>query len=194
MREEVPMAEVRTIGSRGENLAAFLNVLEKGRLDKSGLRNFNLALNQVMPTRARVEVYQTKEGRVALRLFENGIHYSARLMSEGTLRLVGLLAALHPQNEATVVAFEEPENGVHPVRLKLIGDILKQAAHTGKQIIATTHSSIFPEYFENDDLFVSQREAEGSTIRPFSSFGDIWRRSEIGRALEDRILRGDYGG
>jgi len=194
MREEVPLAQVKSVGPRGDNLPAFLNVLEKGRVDKGGLRNFNLALNQVMPTDARIEVYQTKEGRVALRLFEDGIHYSARLMSEGTLRLVGLLAALHQDNQATLVAFEEPENGVHPVRLELISDILKRAAETGKQIIVTTHSSVFPTYFEDDNLFVSRKKDERTTIERFSPHGPLFRRSQIATALEDRIRRGDFGG
>lgn len=194
MREEVPLAEVKSVGPRGENLPAFLNVLENRAPNAGGLRNFNLALNQVMPTKARVEVYQTKEGRVGLRLFENGIHYSARLMSEGTLRLLGLLAAVHPANQATVVAFEEPENGVHPVRLKLISDILKQAAEGGKQIIVTTHSSVLPTHFSVNSLYTCRKEGESTTIEPFDSLGPLFLTQEIGRALEDRILRGEFGG
>lgn len=194
MREEVPLAEVSSVGPGGDNLAAFLNVLENQGGRANGLRNFNLALNQVMPSEARVEVYQTKEGRVGLRLFENGVHYSARLMSEGTLRLVGLLAAVHPANQATLVAFEEPENGVHPVRLKIISDILKHATKSGKQIIVTTHSGVLPRYFTDRSLFVCRKEGERTTIEPFRSLGPLFRGKEIERALEDRILRGDLGG
>ncbi len=194
MREEVPLADVRSVGPSGDNLAAFFNVLENRLPHRGGLKSFNLALNQAMPTEAKVELVQRRDGLLALRLVENGIPYSARLMSEGTLRLVGLLAALHPQNQATVVAFEEPENGVHPVRLKIISDVLKQAAHSGKQIIVTTHSSVLPTYFEDRNLFVCRKQAESTTIRPFRSLGPLFRGSEIQRALEDRILRGELGG
>jgi len=192
MREDVPIADVRSVGPRGENLAAFLNFLEKTAPD--GFRAFNLKLNQVMPTRARMEVYPTREGRVGLRLFENGIHYSARVMSEGTLRLVGLLAALHPANQATLVAFEEPENGVHPVRLKIICDVLKDAAESGKQVIVTTHSSVLPTYFEDKSLFACRKEDDRTTITSFLSLGSLFRGKEIEGALEDRILRGELGG
>ena len=191
MREDVPIADVRSVGPRGENLAAFLNVLKNGK--PQGFANLNLALRQVMPTNARIEVHPTKEGQVGLRLFENGVHYSARLMSEGTLRLLGFLATLHAANQATLVAFEEPENGVHPVRLKIISDILKNAAHYGKQIIVTTHSSVLPTYFTDANLFTCRREGELTTIKPFS-LGPLFKQQEIGRAFEDRILRGDYGG
>jgi predicted ATPase len=192
MREDVPIADVRSIGPKGENLAAFLNLLEKS--DPSSFRVFNLKLSQVMPTRARLEVCPLREGRVGLRLFENGIHYSARLMSEGTLRLVGLLASLHPANDATLVAFEEPENGVHPVRLKIIGDILNGAAETGKQVIVTTHSSVLPTYFREKNLFVCRKEGDRTTVKPFRSLGPLFKGKEIESALEDRILRGELGG
>jgi len=194
MREEVPLAKAKSVGPRGDNLAAFLNDLQNRYPDANGLRNFNLALNQVMPTDAKIDVYQTGLGTVGLRLFENGIHYSARLMSEGTLRLVGLLAAVHPANQATLVAFEEPENGVHPVRLKIISDILKNASEGGKQIIVATHSPILPTYFDDRNLFVCRKQDDSTTIRPFRSLGPLFRGGEIQRALGDRILRGELGG
>jgi predicted ATPase len=157
MREEVPLAEIGSIGPRGENLAAFLNTLKHGH--EKDFESFNLSLKRILPTNARIEVEHLKEGRVGLRLSENGLWLSGRLISEGTLRLIGLLAAIHPKSPATLVAFEEPENGVHPVRLKLISDILKNAAYEyGKQIIITTHSPVLPEYFEDKELFVCSKE------------------------------------
>ncbi|MDZ7292527.1 MAG: AAA family ATPase [candidate division KSB1 bacterium] len=193
MREEVPLAEVESIDSRGENLAAFINTL-KNKHEKD-YESFNLSLRRILPTNARIEIEPLKEGLIGLRLSENGNWFSARLISEGTLRLIGLLAAIHPKSPATLVAFEEPENGVHPARLKLISDVLKNAVEQyGKQIIITTHSPILPEYFVNEDLFVCGREGKQTIIRPFSSYGPLFRKGDIERALEDRILRGDFGG
>lgn len=193
MREEVPIAEIESLGPRGENLAAFLNTLKYKH--KKDFESLNLSLKRILPTDASIEVEHLKEGRVGLLLSENGIRFSARLISEGTLRLIGLLCAIHPQNPATMVAFEEPENGVHPVRLRIISDALKNAAQSyGKQIILTTHSPILPEYFENGDLFVCRKEGRQTTIQPFSSCGVLYRRKDIEHALEDRILRGDFGG
>ena len=193
MREEVPLAEIESLGQRGENLAPFLNTL-KHKHQKS-YESLNLSLKRIMPTDASIEVEHLKEGRVGLRLSENGLWFSARLISEGTLRLIGLLAAIHPKNPATMVAFEEPENGVHPVRLKIISDALKNAVQVhGKQIIVTTHSPILPEYFNHKDLFVCSKEKNQTTIKPFSTHGSLFRRRDIAHALEDRILRGDFGG
>lgn len=130
-----------------------------------------------------------------MRLAEDGLWFSARLISEGTLRLIGLLAAIHPRNPATMVAFEEPENGVHPVRLRIICEVLKNATQAyEKQIIVTTHSPIFPDYFEDSALFVCRKDAHRTTIEPFANCCPLFKRKDIEHALEDRIVRGDFGG
>lgn len=195
MRKEVPLANILGIGSMGENLAAFLNTLETN-YDRDFLL-FNKALNLIMPTNAIIQIEKAdKEGLVGFQLSENGIAFSSRLISEGTLRIIGLLAAIHPLNPSTMVAFEEPENGVHPVRLRIISDILRNAVEEyGKQIIITTHSPILPNYFEIEDLYICKREDNESTITPFPALSTgLFKQSEIDRALEDRILRGDFGG
>jgi len=193
MREEVPLAEIDSLGARGENLAAFLNTLKHRH--KKDFESLNLSMKRILPTDASIELTHLKEGLVGLQLSENGLWFSSRLISEGTLRLIGLLAAIHPRNPATMVAFEEPETGVHPVRLRIISEVLKNATQCyEKQIIVTTHSPIFPDYFENGALFVCRKKSHKTTIEPFSTYGPLFKRKNIEHALEDRIVRGDFGG
>ncbi len=193
MREEVPVAEIESLGPRGENLSAFLNTLKHKY--KKDYDNFNLSLKQILPVISNIEVVQSKEGRVGLHLFENNQRFSSRLISEGTLRLIGLLCAIHPRNPTTLVAFEEPENGVHPVRLKCISDLLKNASlQYEKQIIVTSHSPILLGYFADKELFVCSREGNQTSIKPFKTYGTMFRTKDIRRALEEGILRGEVGG
>jgi predicted ATPase len=44
----------------------------------------------------------------------------AHVLSEGTLRLLGLLALGGVKDKATLIGFEEPENGIHPRRIRMI--------------------------------------------------------------------------
>jgi predicted ATPase len=193
MRNDVPLSEIESLGSRGQNLAAFLNTLKHNR--PKDFESFNLSLRRILPNEASIEIELLKEGLVGLKLSENGSWFSARLISEGTLRIIGLLAAIYPKNPATLIAFEEPENGIHPTRLKLIAEILKNSAQqTGKQIIITTHSPILPEYFDDKALFVCLKDKKQTIIKSFESFGPLFKRQDIEHALEDRILRGDFGG
>jgi predicted ATPase len=191
MREETPRSEMRSLGPRGEGLAAFLNLMQAE--DSRSYRAFALAFRQIMPGDVSLELDLTKEGLVSLRVKEDGAYFSGRLISEGTLRLLGLLAALHPRSDATVVAFEEPENGVHPARLKIIADLLKEAAINGKQVLVTSHSPLLLEHFSDRELFVCRREESRSRIEPFRKVGFSPRQVRIARGLEDRIIRGDYG-
>ena len=192
MREDVPAAEVEAIGPRGEDLAAFINALQMS--DSKKMEAFNLSLKYLLPT-IEVRIARTKEGLLSLRIFENGIPYSSRVISEGTLRILGLLAALHPASPTTVIGYEEPENGVHPARLKLVADLFKNTQETHhKQIIVNTHSAIFPTFFRDRYLFICRREGPDTQILPFESAGPLFRGGDISAALEERILRGDYGG
>ena len=193
MREDVPAAEVEAIGPRGENLAAFLNLIQAN--DGGQMEAFNLSLKYLLPSIDRIDINRTKEGLLSLRIVENGLSYSSRIISEGTLRVLGLLVALHPISPTTVIGYEEPENGVHPTRLKLVADLFKntQELHD-KQIIVNTHSPVFPTYFDDRFLFVCRKEGANTKIISFKSEGLIFREGNIAKVLEERILRGDYGG
>ena len=100
-----------------------------------------------------------------------------------------------PAEWMEVIGYEEPENGVHPARLKLVSDLFKNAQETfKKQIIVNTHSPVFPTYFEDRLLFVCRKEGPDTQVLPFRSAGPLFRKKDIAGALEERILRGDYGG
>ena len=193
MRKEEPVVEVNKIGPRGNNLAAFLNTMQQQ--DNRAFEDFNLAFNMVMPVEAGLKVERLKDGRLMLHVVENGLPCPARLVSEGTLRLVGLLAAVAPSSPDTVVCLEEPDTGVDPARLKIIADILKQASRDGaKQIITTTHSPLLLDHFDDKELFVSRKQDRQTTIAPFNAVGPVFRRRSIQRALQDVIAGGDCGG
>lgn len=60
---------------------------------------------------------RTREYRVELTM-RDGVPFSSRVVSDGTLRVLALLTLLHDPLHRGLVCFEEPENGIHPARLK----------------------------------------------------------------------------
>lgn len=48
----------------------------------------------------------------------DGTPFSSRVVSDGTLRVLALITLLHDPLHRGLLLFEEPENGVHPARLK----------------------------------------------------------------------------
>ena len=200
MRSANPVKEVRNIGLMGEDLAAFLNTLRA--LKPRQFETVEKALRTLMPNVDGIEMDLSDLGEVELRLKENGVAIPSRVLSEGTLRMLGLLALTGADTPPSLVGFEEPENGVHPGRIQLIAEMLKSRSSLGQtQYIVTTHSPILPDLLPDEDLFVVRRPERSTCIDPFGTWGPLGRGRDIGRALEDsyervpiseRILRGDF--
>ena len=200
MRAANPVKEVRHIGLMGEELAAFLNTLKA--TDAGQFRGIEKALHALMPEIDGIEVEVSDLGEVELHFKENGVAIPARILSEGTLRMLGLLALTGVDQAPALVGFEEPENGIHPRRIQLIAEFLKtQEMLRQTQYIVTTHSPILPDLLSDSSLFVMNRIDRKTRIEPFSTWGPLGRNSDIAQALSDkqdglsiseRILRGDF--
>ncbi|MEI6414714.1 MAG: AAA family ATPase [Pseudomonadota bacterium] len=199
MRATNPVKEVRHIGMMGEELAAFLNTLKV--LDQRQFKAVEKALTTLMPSIEGIEMEVNELGEVELRLREEGIPIPARILSEGTLRLLGLLALSGAKEAPALIGFEEPENGIHPRRIQLIADLLKTRASFGEtQYIVTTHSPLLPDLIPDESLFIFRKRQGVTSIQPFTSWGALARSHTIEQALSDgeelttseRLLRGDF--
>lgn len=201
MRASNPVKEVRQIGLMGEDLAAFLNTLRV--VDSSHFRAIEKALHTLIPRVQGIDVEPNNLGEVELRLLEDGVAVPARLVSEGTLRMLGLLAVAGAKDTPTLVAFEEPENGIHPRRIQFLAEFFKsRSVRAETQFIITTHSSLLPDLLPSNSLFVCRREKASTIIKPFIDDGPLLRQPAIQSGLEDkdendikiseRILRGDF--
>ncbi|NPV59607.1 MAG: AAA family ATPase [Actinobacteria bacterium] len=76
--------------------------------------------------------------------------FEALNMSDGTLRVLGLLLAVYQSGKTSLVAIEEPESTVHPAVTELIMQVLRDAS-LEKQILITTHSPDILDYKELKD-------------------------------------------
>jgi hypothetical protein len=113
-------------------------------------------------------------------------------VSEGTLRVLALCAlAVNPWG-GSLLAFEEPENGVHPRRLELIVQLLTSLAiDQGRQIIVTTHSPLLCDavfrrgkFRPTDIALLRVRHGpEGTDVKPFDITGPLFQDHEIAKAL-----------
>lgn len=198
MRAANPVKEVRHIGLMGEELASFLNTLKA--LDPRQFMAIEKALHVLMPSIDGIEVEVSSLGEVELRVREGGVAIPARVLSEGTLRMLGLLALTGVQDAPALVGFEEPENGVHPRRIQLIAEMLRTRTRIGQtQYIVTTHSPILSDLVPDESLLVVRRIQGRTHVDPFLTWGALDRRDRIAEALDEdrlpvseRMLRGDF--
>jgi len=113
------------LGDQGENLSS---VLAAACADASRKEVLLEWVRKLTPMDVDDLLFdQDAAGRILLRLKEkNGRNISALSASDGTLRFIGILAALFGPTPASFYFIEELENGIHPTRLSLLVDLLLQ--------------------------------------------------------------------
>ena len=200
MRAATSVKEVRHIGLMGEELAAFLNTL-KNR-DRRQFEDVEKAMHSLVPSVTGIRTDVNKFGEVELSIDEGKISMPARVVSEGTLRVLGLLAISGVQEPPAVIGFEEPENGVHPRRIRDIAKLLVNRSLSGTtQLIVTTHSPILPDHVKAENLYVCRKKDGVTSIEPLQQWGPLSVPGAIETALDDtrdslsvsqRIVRGDF--
>ena len=128
------------LGDRGDNLSSVLQAVCADDAKKSALLDW---VRQLTPMDAvDFDFPADQTGRVLLTLVEaDDRRTSAYSASDGTLRLLAILAALLGPEPARFYFLEELENGIHPNRLALLVQLLETTTVQGKtQVVATTHS------------------------------------------------------
>ena len=136
-----------------------------------------------------IEIDVNHLGGVELRLNEGGVAMPARPLSEGTLRMLGLLALSAVIPPPGLVGFEEPETGVHPRRIPEIAKMLEARANLQggqhSQYIVTTHDPFLPDLVSTRSLCVVQRTKRTNhqtCIVPFSTWRESRRRRNVHEA------------
>ncbi len=190
MRKEQARAAVSDIGIHGEALVSFLHRLRGDRP-----KYFDAVCRTLQAAVPNVEglelTLHPSRGTAELWIRQAGAAVSIRVVSEGTLRVLALCAIAVNPWAGSLVALEEPENGVAPQQIDWIARLLTELA-THRQVIVTTHSPIFVDAIlglrdaipEMDlGLFRCEAGSSGSTIEPLEVSGPLFRKAEVLEAL-----------
>lgn len=159
------------LGDRGENLPAVLEEICGDRQRRDTLIGW---LQELTPMDvADFEFPRDPSGRVHLQIIErNGRKVSAYSASDGTLRFLGILAALLNSSEGELYFFEEVDSGIHPNRLWLLTELIENQTNKGNvQVITTTHSPEMLNFindttFENTSVTYRDEKSSDAIIRP----------------------------
>ncbi len=162
----------------GSNMVAFLKrVIEQEVMRQtllSDLRNAVPYIKDIVPE--RILTYTT----LRFSEYDSKLDFRAQQISDGTIRLLGLLAVLRQAVPPPVVVVEEPENALHSYAVKTFLRIAKEVSVREKfptQIFLTSHSSevvdgvlsIDSQQKAPTQCFVTKRRKGAGTIEPVSS-------------------------
>ena len=166
------------LGDYGQNLPSALEAI---CADSTRGRNLMSWLQELTPMDVKdFDFPRDPSGRVHLQIVErNGRKVSAYSASDGTLRFLGILAALFGPNEGGLYFFEEIDNGIHPNRLWLLLDLIEQQTAEGNiQVVTTTHSPALLAWmsdaaFEHTSVVYRDEYWADSVIRPIAGLYNL---------------------
>ena len=144
--------------SHGGNLAAILL-----RLEREDLRRYELICRQIgriLPVFERFDLVE-QYGKVLLRWKTNESDkiIGAHLTSDGSLRFFALVTLLNlpPEMLPNVLLLDEPELGLHPAAVELIGHMIRRLGGD-RQVIVATQSPLLVDVFDLDQIVVMEAE------------------------------------
>ena len=186
------VSENYQLRSHGGNLAAVLY-----RLEQEDVRRYELICRQIgriLPGFDRFDI-EEKKNRVELRWKAKWTDktFGAHLTSDGSLRFFALVTLLNLPSEMLpdVILLDEPELGLHPKAVTLVGGMINSLA-TERQVIVATQSPLLVDAFDIDEIFALDLKDGATIIRKLDpekyqiwlddgfSTGELWQKNLFG--------------
>lgn len=151
LRQPQSPSSDQTLSGSGVNLASIFKLMQRTKRGRDCKAEILTALRHIMPNLVNIRIMSVA-GLVTpmFRVLEHDgkLHdFNVSQISDGTLRVLGLLTALYQPHKPDTLALEEPEQTVHPGALGVIADALKEVAEQ-KRVLVTTHSPEFVDHFD----------------------------------------------
>ena len=181
----------RFLKEDGANLAPLLYRLRKS--DNVLYQRILNTIRLVLPFFADFHLEPT-DTSLLLRWIERGSDevFSVSQASDGMLRVLALITLLLQKEEdlPDLLVLDEPELGLHPYAINVIGGLI-DAASTKTQVLMATQSTALVDCFEPENVVVVDRVGRGSTFNRLSSddlkewlidysLSELWEKNVFG--------------
>ncbi|PKM76188.1 MAG: hypothetical protein CVU90_13875 [Firmicutes bacterium HGW-Firmicutes-15] len=111
-------------------------------------------------------------------------------LSDGTIRTICLITLLLQPDPPSTIIIDEPELGLHPYAINILGSVIKSVSKK-LQIIISTQSISLVDVFEPEDIIVVDYYDMQSHFRKYSSdelkdwldeysLGELWAKNVLG--------------
>ena len=189
LREPSPAMDILELESNGRGLSGFYDTL--ANLEPRRYHYAERALHRGIPEAKEIRVLDTGDRRRLLAVVrEDGREFTARVLSDGTLRFMALIALAYAPEPPGLVCFEEPENGVHPGKLPFIVDTLRGLSQRGEeggkrsQVLVNSHSPYLVDLLEPEEIILATLHPHGRTQFELVKEDLFTRRPELKQILE----------
>lgn len=181
----------------GANLAAYLHMLRVRHPEVYA--DIVATVRQALPFFGDFVLRPESNGRGShtIKLMWRSKHakdpFLADQLSDGSLRFICLVTALKQPDPPAAVLFDEPELGLHPYAIHLLGALLRSASQR-MQVIVATQSSLLLDEFDVEDLITVELQGGVSVIERLEdgqfkewlkdfSVGELWCKNVLGGGI-----------
>ena len=178
----------------GRNIAAFLYLLQQKHQDS--YRSIVNAVRLVAPFFDDFELAPDRLNPDQIRLRWQHVggdnYFDVSSLSDGTLRFIALATLfLQPvEYRPAMVIVDEPELGLHPHAITVLGALMRQAS-VETRVVTATQSSTLVDQFEPADIVVTERSGGATDFRRLDdselavwledySLGQLWEKNILG--------------
>lgn len=164
--------------ARGSDIAGVYDAI-LGRGDGS-FQRITEQVRRLFPAVAniRVDAFDSSTKILGAKLVD-GTVIRAEQMSEGLLYFLAF-AAIREVCGAKLLLVEEPENGLHPARIREIMALLRGLTEQGTQVLMATHSPLVINELRPEEVSVVTRDvATGTRVTPMVETANFAERSKV---------------
>jgi len=186
IREPQTISNAEVLADDGTNLASIIRQMRSTsfRVNKEQLTS---AIRQVLPIVSEIRIESAGGYYVPVfRVKEQDSGYSHELnmsqLSDGTLRMLGMLTAFYQSRAPQRITLEEPEQMIHPGLLQVLIEAGRDYldSRVNHQVLYTTHSPILLDMFDTDSII-------GATfVDGVSKFSHMSKRQKS--IIKDRLF------
>ena len=187
----------RRLRQDGENLAAYLyrikhfhferyeKVLNIVRLALPFFGDFILEPVEIKPDESTIQLMWHQKN--------SDYPFVASQLSDGSLRFICLVTALMQPDPPSTIIIDEPELGLHPYAIHLLGALLRSASQR-MQVIVATQSTLLLDEFSVEDLITVELEGGVSVFKRLEeehfeewlkdfTVGELWSKNVLGGGI-----------
>jgi predicted ATPase len=194
MRRSEIVEDNHVLRSNGGNIAPFLLRLKNEKFSRSYYQEIINATRLVIPFfddfRLDVAKYGEAE-KVKLSWQQKGSDFPMQPyhLSDGSIRFICLATTLLQPFPPSAIVIDEPELGLHPEAIAILGELIQSAAKR-TQLVVATQSPLLLNEFSIEDIVVVNRKRGQSTFERLNhadynewleeySVGELWAKNVI---------------
>ena len=187
LREVRAPALVRRESMLAEDASNLSNVLHTWFVDRGRLpERIEAALSALFP-KMRIGFELTPDGRVFLKVYEDGLELLPPSISDGFYKVLSILAAI--ESKPSLLAIDEIENSLHAKTLEYLIDELRNSEST---VIITTHSAIIVDIVKPEEILIAEKGPEGTVLKRIQNPEEIRKKmKELGITQSEIWLYGE---